>query len=56
MTGQVAMDIYDKRPPEPPAPVLNPEDFVRKDELSALITELVGQQKRTVTKKEAATE
>lgn len=54
MTGQVAMDIYDKRPPEPPAPVLNPEEFVRKDELSTLIAEIVGQQKRTSAKKEAA--
>ena len=54
MTGQVAMDIYDKRPPEPPAPVLNPEEFVRKDELSTLIAEIVGQQKRTTAKKEAA--
>ena len=54
MTGQVAMDIYDKRPPEPPAPVLNPEEFVRKDELSTLIAEIVGQQKRTTVKKEAA--
>lgn len=54
MTGQVAMDIYDKRPPEPPAPVLNPEEFVRKNELSTLIAEIVGQQKRTTAKKEAA--
>ena len=54
MTGQVVMDIYDKRPPEPPAPVLNPEEFVRKDELSTLIAEIVGQQKRTTAKKEAA--
>ena len=54
MTGQVAMDIYDKRLPEPPAPVLNPEEFVRKDELSTLIAEIVGQQKRTTAKKEAA--
>ena len=54
MTGQVAMDIYDKRPPEPPVPVLNPEEFVRKDELSTLIAEIVGQQKRTTAKKETA--
>lgn len=54
MTGQVSMDIYDKRPPEPPVPVLNPEEFVRKDELSTLIAEIVGQQKRTTAKKEAA--
>ena len=54
MTGQVSMDIYDRRPPEPPAPALNPEEFVRKDELSALIAEIVGQQKRPTAKKEAA--
>ena len=54
MTGQVTMDIYDKRPPEPPVQVLNPEEFVRKDELSTLIAEIVGQQKRTTAKKEAA--
>lgn len=54
MTGQVAMDIYDRRPPDPPAPVLNPDEFVRKDELSTLITEIVGQQKRPAAKKEAA--
>lgn len=54
MTGQVSMDIYDRRPPEPPAPVLNPDEFVRKDELSTLIAEIVGQQKRTTAKKEAA--
>ena len=54
MTGQVSMDIYDRRPPEPPVPALNPDEFVRKDELSALITEIVGQQKRTTAKKETA--
>ena len=56
MTGQVSMDIYDKRPPEQPVPVLNPDEFVRKDELSVLIAEIVGQQKRTTTKKEAPQE
>ena len=37
--GQHNDDIYDKRPPAPPAPTLNPADYVRKDELQALIAE-----------------
>lgn len=37
--GQHNDDIYDKRPPAPPAPTLNPAEYVRKDELQALIAE-----------------
>lgn len=37
--GQHTDDIYDRRPPEPPAPTINPAEYVRKDELSALISE-----------------
>ena len=39
MTGQVTFDVYDKRPPAPPAPQLNPDDYVRRDEVAALIAE-----------------
>lgn len=39
VTGQVTFDIYDKRPPAPPVQPLNPEDYVRKDEVAALIAE-----------------
>ena len=39
--GQHTDDIYDRRPPEPPAPTINPADYVRKDELSALISEVM---------------
>ena len=39
VTGQVTFDIYDKRPPAPPVQPLNPADYVRKDEVSALIAE-----------------
>ena len=55
--GQHNDDIYDKRPPAPPAPTLNPAEYVRKDELQALIAEAL--QARTApakatTKKEEA--
>lgn len=39
VTGQVTFDIYDKRPPAPPVQPLNPADYVRKDEVAALIAE-----------------
>lgn len=42
--GQYSDDIYDKRPPEPPAPTLNPAEYVRKDELQAMIAELLQAQ------------
>jgi hypothetical protein len=47
--GQHNDDIYDKRPPAPPAPTLNPADYVRKDELEALIAEAL--QARTAPRK-----
>lgn len=39
MNGQTEITFYDKRPPKPPEPVFNPTEYVRKDELRALITE-----------------
>ena len=39
--GQHNDDIYDKRPPAPPAPTLNPDDYVRRDELKDLLAELL---------------
>ena len=50
--GQHSDDIYDKRPPAPPAPTLNPAEYVRKDELQAMISELL--QARTVPVKTPA--
>jgi len=55
--GQHNDDIYDKRPPAPPAPTLNPADYVRKDELEALIADALQAQtdpRKTTTKKEEA--
>lgn len=55
--GQHNDDIYDKRPPAPPAPTLNPADYVRKDELQALIADALQAhtaQHKAATKKEEA--
>ena len=55
--GQHSDDIYDRRPPAPPAPALNPADYVRKDELEALIAEALQAQaapRKAATKKEEA--
>ena len=55
--GQHTDDIYDKRPPAPPAPTLNPDDYVRRDELGGLIAEAMQAQtsaRKATTKKEDA--
>lgn len=55
--GQHSDDIYDKRPPAPPAPTLNPAEYVRKDELEALIADALQAQtapRKAATKKEEA--
>lgn len=55
--GQHSDDIYDKRPPAPPAPTLNPADYVRKDELQELIADALQAhtaQHKTAPKKEEA--
>lgn len=31
--GPMPLDVYEKRPPAPPAPVFDPGEYVRKDEL-----------------------
>ena len=40
VSGQVIVDMYDKRPPAPPVPEINPNDYVRKDEIGQLIEEV----------------
>jgi hypothetical protein len=55
--GQHNDDVYDKRPPAPPAPTLNPADYVRKDELQALIADALQAHTaphKAATKKEEA--
>ena len=49
--------IWKEQPPEPPAPTLNPADYVRKDELEALIADALQAQtapRKAATKKEEA--
>ena len=43
--GEHADTYYDKRPPAPPAPKINPEDYVRKEDLPALIAETIQSMK-----------
>lgn len=52
--GQHSDEIYDKRPPAPPAPTLNPTDYVRKDELQTLIADAIQNtaQHKTTTRNE----
>lgn len=50
--GQTVMDIYDKRPPAPPAPVFDPSEYVRRDELERLVAAALANQS---TVKKAAT-
>lgn len=35
--GPMPLDVYEKRPPAPPAPVFDPGEYVRKDELEGRI-------------------
>lgn len=44
LNGQVTFAIYDRRPPEPPAPAFNPGDYVRRDEVEKLVSSLVAEQ------------
>lgn len=41
--------IFDMRPPEPPAPTLNPADYVRKDELMGYISQIIEAKQQTET-------
>ena len=47
VNGQTAFDIYDKRPPAPPAPVFNPGEYVRKDEIENLVSAVLAAQTAT---------
>lgn len=64
-TGPLPLVVFDKRPPEPPAPAFDPAQYVRKDEINELVSAaIVAQQaaqatvtatvapKRTVKKEE----
>lgn len=54
MTGQVRFDIYDRRPPAQPEPQFNPAEYVRRDEIAALVAEALKPKRKA--KEEAADE
>lgn len=41
VAGQVTVDVYDRRPPEPPAKAIDMGEYVRKDEIRALVAEAI---------------
>ena len=50
-TGPLPLTVFDKRPPEPPAPAFDPEEYVRKDELEILVSAaLAAQQSEQATR------
>ena len=49
--GQTKVDVFEKRPPAPPAPAFDPEQYVRKDELEMLVSAaLAAQQSEQATR------
>lgn len=46
--GEHSDVVYEKRPPAPPAPKIDPDDFVRKDQIAEFVEEaLRSMQKKT---------
>ena len=43
--GEHADIFYDKRPPAPPKPQINPDEYARKDEIAALVAEAIQNMK-----------
>lgn len=43
--GEHADTFYDKRPPAPPKPEINPDEYARKDEIAALVAEAIQNMK-----------
>lgn len=43
--GEHADTFYDKRPPAPPKPEINPAEYARKDEIAALVAEAIQNMK-----------
>lgn len=57
VNGQSDFVIYDKRPPAPPAPTFNPQEYVRKDEVETLVAAaLAAQTSQSATKRSAKKE
>lgn len=52
-TGPLPLVIFDKRPPQPPAPAFDPEQYVRKDEISELVIAALAAQQAEPTARTA---
>lgn len=50
--GQTTLDVYEKRAPEPPTPPFDPGEYVRKDEIEALVNAAI--QNATAASRRAA--
>lgn len=52
--GQTMLDVFVKRPPAPPAPKFDPEQYVRRDEVETLVSAALAAQMgaRRASKKE----
>lgn len=48
INGEASIEFYDRRPPAPPAPVFSPADYVRKDEVAAMIAAALETKNGTV--------
>lgn len=42
VNGQDSFNVFDKRPPAPPAPVFNPSEYVTKEELEKRLAAIMG--------------
>ena len=45
MNGADSFNVFDKRPPAPPAPVFDPASYVTKEELEARLAAIKGAEK-----------
>lgn len=43
--AQPTLDVYVRKPPAPPAPVFDPEEYIRKDELEKAVAAILAAQK-----------
>lgn len=51
--GQTTLDVFQKRPPAPPAPAFDPAEYVRRDELDERVSAIVAAQMAQSTRSAA---
>lgn len=45
-SGPLPLDVFEKRPPAPPAPKFDPSEYVRKDEMEKLIKDMIANRQK----------